>query len=97
MQEYPLGRYAVRFTAVSSLHVVLSDAPADVAKVFYLSFRGQAPRDPPNRNDRVSVHAEDAASSPMGRVRQNAPGASNSLAAASSKGSAADGTGGQAR
>ncbi|PWN23978.1 hypothetical protein BCV69DRAFT_279884 [Microstroma glucosiphilum] len=94
VQEYPLGRFAARFASVNSLHVVLSDAEEPPSRVYYLSFRGTAPKDPPNRNDRLTVQAEDAASNPMGKVRESAGGASAPVRGSSH---AADGTGGQAR
>lgn len=87
-----MGRFAPRFASVNSVSIVLSDSPASLQRVFYLNFRGTPPKPVEKPNDRIRVGAEDAASSPMGRVRESARGAISSIT-----GAAADGTGGQAR
>lgn len=92
IQEYPLGRFAPRFASVNSISVVFSDCRASVQRVFYLNFRGTPPKPVEKNNDRIRVGTEDAASTPMGRVRDTARGAMSSIT-----GAAADGTGGQAR
>ncbi|CAO1618582.1 unnamed protein product [Parajaminaea phylloscopi] len=96
IQEYPLARFAARFAHTQSVHVVLSHSMESPCRTYYLSFRGAAPDDLREKSRTVSVPAEDAASSPMGRVKESARGASMG-ASTGSRGSAADGSGGQAR
>ncbi|CAO1629440.1 unnamed protein product [Sympodiomycopsis kandeliae] len=96
IQEYPLGRFSPRFSTVNSLSIVLTSSSASYLKVYYLSVRGTPPKEVSNANNMTRVFAEDAASNPMGRVKENAGGQTSTMAAGM-RGAAADGSGGQAR
>lgn len=91
IQDYALGRFAPRFASVNSISIVLSGDAASL-RVFYLNFRGTPPKETPRADDRIRTFAEDAASHPISKVKESARGSVAGLS-----GSAADGTGGQAR